>query len=40
MKTFFIHEYFGFDLNIPWKIIEFDMPEKKVQISEIHEIMK
>lgn len=35
MRNVFIHEYFGIDLNIAWDIIEFDIPDLKMKITEI-----
>ncbi len=35
MRNIFIHEYFGIDLNIAWDIIENDLPELQIKITEI-----
>jgi uncharacterized protein with HEPN domain len=40
MRNIFIHEYFGVDLKIAWEIIEFDIPELKVRLTEIIEKMR
>lgn len=32
MRDILIHQYFGVDLNLTWKVIEEDIPELKKQI--------
>lgn len=32
MRDILIHQYFGVDLNLTWKVIEKDIPELKKQI--------
>ena len=39
MRNVFIHEYFGIDSNVAWDIIEFDIPDLKIKITEIIENM-
>jgi uncharacterized protein with HEPN domain len=35
MRDILIHQYFGVDLNLTWKVIEEDIPELKKQIVSI-----
>jgi len=36
MRDILIHQYFGVDLNLTWKVIEEDLPELKNQIISIN----
>jgi len=35
MRDVLIHEYFGVDLNLTWKVLERDLPELERQLKEI-----
>jgi len=35
MRDILIHEYFGVDLNLTWKVLERDLPELESQLKEI-----
>ena len=35
MRDILIHQYFGVDLNLTWKVVEEDIPELKKQIVSI-----
>jgi uncharacterized protein with HEPN domain len=35
MRDILIHEYFGVDLNLTWKVLERDLPELEKQLKEI-----
>jgi len=35
MRDILIHQYFGVDLSLTWKVIEEDLPELKKQITSI-----
>jgi len=35
MRDILIHQYFGVDLSLTWKVIEDDLPELKNQITSI-----
>lgn len=37
MRDVLIHEYFGVDMKLIWKIIEKDVPKLKKQISNLRE---
>lgn len=37
MRDVLIHEYFGVDLGLVWKIVKKDIPQLKKQISELLE---
>jgi len=36
MRDILIHQYFGVDLNLTWKVIEKDLPRLKKQIAAIN----
>lgn len=38
MRDILIHQYFGVDLSLTWKVIEEDLPELKKQIISIKDI--
>jgi len=40
MRDVFIHQYFGVDSNLIWRIIEKDLPELKIKILKIWEEIK
>ena len=35
MRDILIHQYFGVDLNLTWRVVEVDLPKLKKQIIEI-----
>jgi len=35
MRDILIHQYFGVDLNLTWEVIKTDLPELKIQITDI-----
>ena len=39
MRNVFIHEYFGIDFNIAWDIINYDLPELKLNILKIIDLI-
>jgi len=40
MRDVFIHQYFGVDSNLIWRIIEKDLPELKIKILKIWKEIK
>ena len=40
MKKDAIHEYFGIDLELTWKVVKSDVPQLKVQMQKILEDLK
>ncbi len=40
MRDILIHEYFGIDLKLTWRVVRFKIPELKSQISDIREKLK
>jgi len=37
MRNLIVHEYFGIDLEEVWQVVERDLPELKVRLTEICE---
>lgn len=35
MRNIFVHEYFGIDSRLVWEIINLDLPDLKIKVSEI-----
>lgn len=40
MRDILIHEYFGVDLKLTWRVVRLKIPELKNQISDIREKLK
>jgi uncharacterized protein with HEPN domain len=39
MRNIFVHEYFGVDTKLVWEIIKNDLPDLKVKVAEIVELL-
>lgn len=37
MRDILIHEYFGIDLKLTWRVVQLNIPELKERILEIKE---
>ena len=40
MRDILIHEYFGVDLKLTWRVIRLKIPELKSRISDIREKLR
>lgn len=40
MRDILIHEYFGIDLKLTWRVVELKIPELKRKINNIREELK
>ncbi len=40
MRDILIHEYFGIDLKLTWRVVRLKIPELKNQISDIRDKLK